>query len=416
MLPALRKTTERLLGALGRFVPILALCLPVLTLFCAPGKSLARPMSLAELAETMLHVTPVPMPGAISALYRPIFDTVYESELKLSPSEIVFVAMLPEGPRIYPQQYLVWHQVINELVDDHAYAMTYCPITGTLACYDARIEGVNLIFDVEGHETQDGFFTFLYDGNTIMVDRNTGSLWLQETGMAFDGPMLGRGMATLPVYWTTWNQAKKVFPDAPVMARPRGMRPYGRDPYGSYDRKDSYYHNDDLAYPVRRTDRRLPRKTPMLGLELDNYLLAVDIEYVKEKGAVNFFMGRYPLLAVFDPVLGVVRIYDRQVWAEPFLFVLRNGRLTDLTSHTVWDPSTGMAIEGNLKGAEMRQYFGIYTMWFAWYSINPETLVIPGPGEVDEALLTTRPPGMDEKGNYEDPPKPRDSLPGSPTW
>lgn len=386
---------------------VMAVCL------LGAGNALARPQNMEQLAQIVDNMLPIPMPGPITSLYRPNYDSVRVAELKFSALEPVFIAMLPDGPRIYPQQYMLWHQVVNEIVDDQAYAITYCPVTGTLMAYLAVIQGVNLIFDVEGHTTPDGFYGFLYDGNSVLMDRNTGSLWLQETGMAFDGPMMGRGLPTIPVFWTTWEAAKKTFPNAQVLAKPRGRRPYGRDPYGSYLRKGTYYDNDILVYPPRRLDKRFPRKTPMLCLEIDALLAAIDIGYVKKNGAVNFFMGPTPLLAVHDTALDVVRIYNRQIWADPFLYVMKNGKLTDLATGSVWDPATGAAIEGNMKGSSMKQYYGVYSMWFAWYSINPETLTVPGPGEVPAALLSTDAPGADLQ--QQEQPEPG-ALPGRPSW
>lgn len=189
----------------------------------------ARPQNLRQLSEITNKLTETSVSyGAIPALYRPRYDRVQDADLNMSQEDVVFVVMLPGGPRIYPQRFMVWHQVVNELIDDVAYAVTYCPITGTLMAYNASMNGLNLIFDLEGR---------LYDGNSVLIDRNSGSLWLQETGMAFDGPLLGRGMPTIPVFWTTWGAARRVYPDAPVLAQPRGSRPYGRDPYGSYLKK-----------------------------------------------------------------------------------------------------------------------------------------------------------------------------------
>lgn len=386
--------------------------LAALLLF-TPANSSARPQNLQQLADIMQHVLPVPMPGPITSLYRPNFDTVRAAELKFNAREPMFIVMFPNGPRIYPQQYLLWHQVVNEVIDDHAYAVTYCPATGTLMAYDATIQGINLIFDVEGHENQGSFYGFLYDGNSVLMDRNTGSLWLQETGMCFDGVMLGRGMATIPVFWTTWEYARKVYPDAPVLAKPRGRRPYGRDPYGSYLREGSYYDNDLFVYAPRRIDKRFKPKTPMLCLEHETMLMAIDIAYVKKKGAVNFFIGPTALLAVHDPALDVVRVFNRQIWADPFLFIMRDGKLMDINTKSVWDPSTGVSTAGNMKGSSMKESYGVYSMWFAWYSINPETLYIPGPGEVPAKLLSTEAPGSE--GEILPNPDPN-ALPGAPQW
>ena len=349
------------------------------------GTAQARPQNLQELANINKKLTESGIEyGQIPSLYRPRFDRMQDAGLSLNSDDVVFVVMLPDGPRIYPQKYLVWHQVINEVVDDHAYAITYSPITGGFAAYDASMGGLNLIFDAEGR---------LYDGNSVLIDRNSGSLWLQELGMAFDGSLLGRGMPIVPSYWTTWEPAKLTFPGAKVLSRPPGRRPYGRDPYGDYRKDDTYYTNDELVYPVERVDRRFPRKTQMFCLEHQGALIALDINYVKKKGAVNFFVGPSALVAVHDKKLDVVRVFNRQVWAEPFLFVYSGNQFIDISTRSIWDPATGVCLEGNLKGANMPQYFGSYSMWFAWASMNPETLFIPGPGEVPENLLQITPLG-----------------------
>lgn len=359
----------------------------LLALFVSLPDVQARPKSMEELATITGKLVETGVAyGAIPSLYRPRYDRVIDADLNTSAEEVVFVVMLPNGPHIYLQRFMVWHQIVNELVDDEAYAITYCPTTGTLMAYNASMGGLNLIFDTEGR---------LYDGNSVLIDRNSGSLWLQETGMAFEGPLTGRGMPTIPVFWTTWGAARSVYPNAPVMGKPAGTRPYGRDPYGSYLRKGNYYDNDRLIYPVQYLDKRFPRKTHMLCLEYEGYLLSIDVAYVKKKGAVNFFVGPHALLAAYDQKLGVVRVFNRQIWAEPFLFISRYGRLMDLKTRSVWSPSNGSAIEGNMKGASMPEFFGGYSMWFAWYSINPETLTVPGPGVVPENLLSPNAPGND---------------------
>ena len=370
-----------LLGPVSLFV------LAALSFLLAAGAAEARPQNLQDLAAINKRLTETGTSlGAIPSLYRPRYDRVQDAALTMSPDDIVFVVLLPDGPRLYPQRIMVWHQVVNEVVDDMAFAITYSPTTGSLMAYDATLNGINLIFDVDGR---------LYDGNSVLIDRTTNSLWLQELGIAFDGQLLGRGLPMLPVFWTSWEAARRVYPQAPVLAQPPGKRPYGRDPYGDYRRKDSYYHNDRLAWPVQHLDKRFHRKTNMLCLEYGDLLLAIDVEYVKQKGVVNFFLGSSALLATHDPQLDVVRVFSRHIWAEPFLFVLQDGRLMDLTTRSIWDPASGKALEGNMQGATMQQFFGCHSMWFAWYSIHPETFTVPGPGDVPAHLLSLSPPGED---------------------
>ncbi len=316
--------------------------------------------------------------GGIGSFFRPAFGRMMDADLSLDKHEPVFVVAFPEGVRIYPQRIMVWHQVSNELMGKNAYAVTYCPITGTLAAYSTDFNGIDLFFDAQGD---------LYDGNTVLIDRNTGSLWLQALGMAFEGPMTGRGLAKIPVFWTTWDAAKRFYKDVPVLATPRSRKAYGRDPYGNYLKTGTYYDDDTLVFPVTYTDLRLPYKNQVIGIEFNDFRLAVDVAYVKKEGAVNFFLGDTPLLAVHDKKLDVVRIFNRQVWDKPSLFVMQYGKLIDIASKSAWDASTGVSLEGNMKGASMQQYYGIYSMWFNWYNLNPETVLIPGPGEVPKNVL-----------------------------
>ena len=350
-----------------------------------PSEGLARPKTLKELKDINEYlVTTSIKHGAIPAIYNPSYISARDAQLIMDRDDVVFIVMLPNGVHIYPQKIMVWHQIVNEIVEDTAYAITYCPITGTMIAYKASLKGHNLMFDIQGQ---------LYDGNSILIDRNTGSLWLQELGMAFEGPLTGRGLPTVESYWTTWEAAERVFPNAQVLSPPKSRKAYGRDPYGSYIHKDSYYYNNTVIYHLQHRDSRFPKKTPMLCFEFQDLLLAIDINYVKKKGAVNFFAGPLALVAVHDTKLDVVRVFDRNIWADPFLFIKKNGTIQDTATRSTWDPITGTAIEGNMKGARMKQYFGINSMWMAWYSLNPETLFIPGPGEVAEKYLSTEPIG-----------------------
>ncbi len=365
--------------AFSPFLTGFFLSLMVAFVLSLASMALAVPKSLEELSaiSNKLIKTTV-QHGGIGSFFRPAFGRMMDADLSLDKHEPVFVVAFPEGVRIYPQRIMVWHQVSNELMGKNAYAVTYCPITGTLAAYSTDFNGVDLFFDAQGD---------LYDGNTVLIDRNTGSLWLQALGMAFEGPMTGRGLAKIPVFWTTWDAAKRFYKDVPVLSTPRNRKAYGRDPYGNYLKTNTYYDNDTLAFPVTYSDLRLPYKNQVIGLEFNDFRLAVDVAYVKKEGAVNFFLGDTPLLAVHDKKLDVVRIFNRQVWDKPSLFIMQYGKLIDIASKSAWDASTGVSLEGNMKGASMQQYYGIYSMWFNWYNLNPETILIPGPGEVPKSVL-----------------------------
>ena len=47
--------------------------------------------------------------------------------------------------------------------------------------------------------------------------------------------------------------------------------------------------------------------------------------------------------------------------------------MEDLETGTVWDPLTGVALEGPLAGAKLEQVASHYKFWFAWRDYRAET-------------------------------------------
>lgn len=317
--------------------------------------------------------------GDIPSLYRPEFITIIDAANTMEAKDQVFLVAFPEGLRIYPQKLLVYHEVSNEIIDGKAFAVTYSPLSGSLAAYETTVDYQNLIFDADGR---------IYNNNSVLIDRNTGSLWSQLMGLCFHGPMIGRGLKQVPVLWTEWQFARKAFPKAKVLSSPRKSgRTYGRDPYGSYLEPNTYYDNDEVIYPLLLPqDKRLKPKVRILGLEIDDLFVAIDESYVKKAGAVNFFLGPYPLLAYFDKKLNTVLVFNRTVWDKPALFRLEKGNLLDIDTESVWN-NDGVAVSGNLAGASMEPIFGIYAFWFAWAAHHMDTELIPGPSVVPESAL-----------------------------
>lgn len=365
-----------------RYVRHFFACLAVVGVcYACAASAQAMPRTLKELQAITDQLTKTGLiHGDIPSLNSPDFLPMNEASMNLEALDQVFVVPLPDGVRIYPQKTMVWHQVVNEVIKGTPYCVTYCPISGVLAVYDSKVNNTNLILDAEGR---------LFNSNTILIDRNTGSLWSQMLGMAFDGPLAGSGMRILPCYWTSWRYAREQFPDAKVLATPRGgRRNYNRDPYGSYLTPGNYYDDERILYPMTRVDSRMAAKTRVLCLELDNNLMAIDINYVRTVKVVNFYSGLTPLVALYDSRLDVARVFERTVWEgrTPALFAFRDGVIRDVQTRSTWNMD-GQCVEGNLQGASMDQKFGIYAFWFAWAAYNPETDTVPGSTVVPDSAL-----------------------------
>jgi hypothetical protein len=77
--------------------------------------------------------------------------------------------------------------------------------------FRANIDGKTLTVDLEG----------LQGLNFVMRDRQTGSLWQQATGVAFEGPLKGKRLTLIDFLLTTWGEWRQLHPDTlALLCRP----------------------------------------------------------------------------------------------------------------------------------------------------------------------------------------------------
>lgn len=348
------------------------------TAFCQDGalpdndpETMAAGPSEAYFAELrdLIHETGLG-PNSIPPINAPNFISVPDAALGMDDSEHVFVLDYgnPDGvTRIYPRQVLVWHVVVNEVLGEGKNArrrsVTYCPVTGCVRGYAGRIDRFDTPFGTLGS---------LLNGNHLLFDYSTNSVWPQLTGMAIGGPLQGRKLESFPLVWTTWRRARLKYPDAQVLSRATGhRRNYGEDPYGSYNRPDTYYQDERVLHPLASYDDQLPPKTRILGLQLDNLNVAVVRDSLRRPRAANFDAGVTPVVSIWDDELDAPRLFDRRVGNYLLHFVYRDGVYRDVETGTRWQPD-GRAVEGRLAGNRLALLDSFDVMWFAWTAFYPD--------------------------------------------
>ena len=89
-----------------------------------------------------------PPKDGIPAIDAPRFLAAAD-ETRLSPREPV-MTYAPEGApaRAYPLRYLMWHEIVNDVVAGQPIAVTFCPLCNTGMVFDARVDGTALTFGV----------------------------------------------------------------------------------------------------------------------------------------------------------------------------------------------------------------------------------------------------------------------------
>lgn len=139
---------------------------------------------------------------------------------------VMTLEMEGQTPRAYPIRYLMWHEIVNDVIDGVPVAVTFCPLCNSGVIFDRRLDGRVLTFGVTGK---------LRNSDMIMFDRETESWWQQFIGEGIVGELTGKRLDKLPGWMESFGEFKARNPAGLVMAQPAAPRRYGMNPYSGYD-------------------------------------------------------------------------------------------------------------------------------------------------------------------------------------
>ena len=320
---------------------------------------------LAAFADEIAHGGPEK--DGIPPIDAPKFVAADELDQLLKPQDRIFVLDYRGERRVYPQQVLVWHEIVNDVVAGDQLSVTYCPLTGSAVAFTGRgPDGAPLTFGTSGK---------LVNSNLLMYDRQTDSQWPQILGRAITGALTGTTLTEIPLVWTTWERWRSRGVDAPVLSAETGhIRGYGQDPYGSYAGADQgYYQDDGLFFPVMRRDDRFGPKEIMLGVKVGAERLAIPKQTALAKGVWNLELAGQPIAAVRDGALETVRVFSRRLSTLTLTFQLAEaGALRDQDGRG-WRLADEVLTGPNGERLPVVPFYDV--MWFAWYAFFPETHV-----------------------------------------
>ncbi len=235
-----------------------------------------------------------PPKDGIPSIDNPKFVTVSEADEWIEDDELGLAIIHKGTKRFYPLQILVWHEIVNDDIEEDPILITYCPLCGSGIAYERKINGEEVEFGTSGK---------LYNSNLVMYDRLTDSYWTQIGGRAIVGELTGTELKEVSIDTVFWNDWKGAHPDTQVLSKDtENKRNYGRDPYGSY------YIDTDLYFPVENRDNRVHEKTVIFGIEIDNKFKAYPEKIlIKENNRIEDNFNQILLLITRDEA-GIVTI------------------------------------------------------------------------------------------------------------
>lgn len=252
--------------------------------------------------------------------------------------------------RAYPQEIMVWHEIVNDEFDGEPVSVTYCPLTGTAQGFERGFSE----FGVSGQ---------LVNSNLIMYDRTRANWWPQVLATAVDGPATGHSLREFRVYWTTWGEWVEAHPDTAVLGEDTSrLRQYGNDPYGEYNPPGGYYERSGLLFdPLTRDDEIEDTKTVVLGARTEDAAIAFRKALLLDRRVLEGPLGDESAVAVADSTLSTGYIY-------------RNPE-----ESTIEPVDDGYLVDGDTYAPDALPLDRVLTMdamWFAWYGFYPTTTYV----------------------------------------
>lgn len=109
--------------------------------------------------------------------------------------------------RAYPYRFIGTYEVVNDVIGDQKFAITYCPVTQSTVCVSNQFISNTFTYIASG---------FRYKDNLISLDASTDSYWSQMLLKCIKGKFENQFQEVLPMIETSWKNVQLYFPEAKV--------------------------------------------------------------------------------------------------------------------------------------------------------------------------------------------------------
>jgi len=218
-----------------------------------------------------------PGKDGIPSIDNPKFISKEEGDKFLDDSDVGLGLTVNGESRFYPYRILVWHEIVNDEIQDNPILVTYCPLCATGIVFERTVDGKAQEFGVSG---------LLWQSNLLMYNRadniENESLWSQVLGEAVLGVHTGKKLPIIRSDVVKWGDWKTSYPNTAVLSRETGAsRNYGQDPYGNY------YTSESVSFGATFNDNRLHPKALVHGIEIDGRYKAYHDDLLEKEGRVE---------------------------------------------------------------------------------------------------------------------------------
>ena len=296
------------------------------------------------------------------------------SEAKVDADDKVLAVTVNGESHAFPIRTMGYHHIVNDVVGGVPIAATYCTL-----CHTGLVWSRKMVIPVPFATACDCTLTFrlagINNGNAVLRDEQTNSIWQQSTGEAIFGPLKGKHLNLIHSDELTFALWRTEQPNG-VVLKPEA--PYEAE----YDPKDWEAHVERTHTVVDTSKSGIGPHELMLGVQTswNSRSKAYPVKSILDSGLIEDRVGDDPVLIVVGPDHTSIRAFHAQFPDEtaPLTFV-RTTRpdgdaLTDTESSSIWN-FHGCAISGKYVGRCLEPIPSHKDFWFDWLNHNPSTSV-----------------------------------------
>lgn len=257
------------------------------------------------------------------------------------------------------------HEMLNVELDGIPLSLTYCTLCNAPIVYDCRVKGRNLTFGSTG---------MLHQGNKVMFDEQTDSLWSQHRGVPLAGEFAEEDIRldVLSVTQTEWVDWKDEHPETLALDIDTG---YDYD-YSFYEDDIGffrhYWESEDAVQPgVKVVDGEISDKEVVYGVTgHDPEMIHVfPVETVRDKGPLVDELDGRTVIALIDAN------DDVAVYEAPAIPIEReDGDLVDAEGGRWTVTRAGLVSDDDQR----ERLPGRHGLWFAFRSQYDDAFVVTG--------------------------------------
>jgi hypothetical protein len=271
----------------------------------------------------------------------------------------VLAVKVGQEARAYPIRTMGYHHIVNDTVGGMPIAVTYCTLCHTGLVWSRVVKGKVLRFRLAG----------INNGNALLRDEQSGSIWQQSTGEAIFGPLRG-------------TQLKVVRSDELSFALWRSEQPQGQvlSPdltyVSEYDPKDWESHVARTRAVVDTTKSGIAPHQLMVGISVAGENKAYPIEAILAAKLIQDRVGGLPVLVLVGPDGASVRVFEAAVKGRGGALTFAAGSgdevMSDAQTGSTWN-FQGCAVKGELAGRCLEEIDSHKDYWFDWMNHHPES-------------------------------------------